>query len=479
MLQRLPTGELVEWEPTTFRRQGLRESDLEDVIYKQPELVDELGDRVRFPQWHIFRQVRLPRMGGTNILDLLMFSDDGQISVVEVKLDNNSDLRNPRNVLAQVIDYAAGLALLSQRELEQALGIKSLVDELAAVFTDVPDVSRLTELIMRRLVEGEIDLIVVCDGIPEQFEDWINSISAQQSLAFQLRVIELRCFTSVDQGILMTVERPLKTRTIARTVVTIRQESGDSNVSVTVEAPTAESLREENDALEADEKKTRPKKRPWLQRTAEQLGESEEDLIKQLVEINQKAADMDWGFVEEALSVEEGDFDPRDPRPSGRWGRLGIELNVWRPGVFLGVIYDGSDHKIEQTGDGADFGLILDLWGQDERHTREGDLVPGFTTMQYKNSDEFQELCRRLSHLEPPWYFENNLLKKKFNGSHPINIRRPLAELLEGVLTPEERFDRWYSATREACEILLEGGELQSLRDRMRSIMEKRVGEDS
>ena len=53
------------------------------------------------------------------------------------------------------------------------------------------------------------------------------------------------------------------------------------------------------------------------------------------------------------------------------------------------------------------------------------------------------------------------------NFWHPLHLRRPLADVLSGAATRDERYALWLSAAQEALSVLLSGGELQAMRDRL------------
>ena len=84
------------------------ESQIEDAIESAPEL---LGTKVLI----VGRQVSVPNRGiGRGLLDQLALNEDGRLVVIENKRD-----RTPRDVVAQVVDYAAWANTTTLSEIEE------------------------------------------------------------------------------------------------------------------------------------------------------------------------------------------------------------------------------------------------------------------------------------------------------------------------------------------------------------------------
>ena len=134
-------------------------------------------------------------------------------------------------------------------------------------------------------------------------------------------------------------------------------------------------------------------------------------------------------------------------------------LHKWRPGIFLGVLLDPSGHKVGASRPelGPDFCLILDF------HMEAG--TPG--REEYLESPEFTALRKRLGQDSGLWSFVDQLHDRRGNPWHPLHLRRPLVEVMHGTNCFEGQVDRYEATAREALELLLAGGELTGLRDRL------------
>ncbi len=94
------------------------EAELEDLVRRQPEVLlpwATFGDQA-LPPIVIGRQTELPSAG---VADLIAVSEDGYITVVEVKLNKNAEAR--RTVVGQVLSYAAYLRGLTIQEFERVV----------------------------------------------------------------------------------------------------------------------------------------------------------------------------------------------------------------------------------------------------------------------------------------------------------------------------------------------------------------------
>lgn len=150
-----------------------------------------------------------------------------------------------------------------------------------------------------------------------------------------------------------------------------------------------------------------------------------------------------------------------------RDGRIGVDLlKSWSPGIFVGVLVDGRDHRTKPSvpARGPDFSIILDFCRS--LHGR------------YPDDENYRALVARLKPFKPPdfeWECLDHLNTcKNPNKWHPIHLRRPLAKLLEGITTGEKQVERLRDAAREGLEILLDGGEFRALRQAMgRSVVDE------
>jgi hypothetical protein len=137
-------------------------------------------------------------------------------------------------------------------------------------------------------------------------------------------------------------------------------------------------------------------------------------------------------------------------------GRLGLNLLPgWRPGLFVGALLDGTDHKVQPSNpaEGPDFTVILSF-------NREPDGWPMYDS--YVSSPELKALRARLKADAKGWDFAEST-----NPWHPLHLRRPLLRVFEGASDIDAQRQRFVDAGYEGIRVLLAGGELQGLRDRL------------
>ncbi len=137
-----------------------------------------------------------------------------------------------------------------------------------------------------------------------------------------------------------------------------------------------------------------------------------------------------------------------------KWGRLGFQVRGksggtgWDPGLFVGVLLDGSDHCTEPVdrNRGPDACVVLSL---------DEDLHPAPAVPAYR------KLVAYLKSVSFPdgWTFYDHLGDEKVrepNQWHPFHIRCPLVEVLAGARNAEEQISKFYNDTNETVRLVLE-----------------------
>ncbi len=123
-------GLAATWTPTTLHAIGRDEQYLENVLSISAELLglESRQTGIAGP-FRVFRQLRLPTPTGRTIFpDMTILTASGHVLVVEVKRSINPELRD-RAVIAQIVDYAASFAALSDSQiLELFLGQSSALE---------------------------------------------------------------------------------------------------------------------------------------------------------------------------------------------------------------------------------------------------------------------------------------------------------------------------------------------------------------
>ncbi len=452
-------GHFVQWRSSSLVSLGLKEADLESAIVAQPgplvlDQLDLLFDRVV-----VYDQKRLRSGSGhRSIPDVIILTDHGDIVVVEVKRLGNPELRG-RAVLAQVVDYAATLSSTDEGTLVSRLtsGRVASWEQLCRLefgHTQRPDM--LARRFQSRIEEAEIHLVIACDEAPAALADWVRAAGRQSALGFDLHVVEVRPLVP-SQGPRAVAWAPVlrvSTEIVHRTCVTVRTE-GAGVVQVDVSTDTADQI---DAAVQSSTGRNKQAAAiAVMAPVAERVGLSPEALWLELDRIHRKAITLDWREVREALA------SPNDSGPNLRGkkgdgfieGRFGVNLvRSWQPAVFVGAYLLPHDHvqPLLAPDDGGDFALILDVL-RDKRF--DGDA--------FSEHDLFTRLRDRLRQDSGAWDFADHHAQLKRNRWHPLHLRRPLVDVLDGTRTSDERFERWLSAAQDAVRVLLAGGELAQL----------------
>jgi hypothetical protein len=168
-----------------------------------------------------------------SIVDVLYATPDGYLIVVETKLFKNPGAR--RKVVAQIIEYAKDLSLLSYQELEAAVAKAeapdgtgghpkaSIYQTVASVHEDVMDEQQFIDAVSVNLKRGRFLLLVVGDGIHEGAEHITAFLQQHAGMHFTLGLVTLAIFELPGEvgGYLVQPRVPACTKIIERGIVTI------------------------------------------------------------------------------------------------------------------------------------------------------------------------------------------------------------------------------------------------------------------
>ncbi len=186
----------------------------------------------------------------------------------------------------------------------------------------------------------------------------------------------------------------------------------------------------------------------------------------QLVPLVQEVARRDWTWFYERMAWPGQKREPLvrfGPKDGPWWGRMGVDLlDGWRPGIFVGAMLNGDDHRVGLSNRelGPDFSLVLTYHQDDGEPPRE----------EFLGSDEFARLKKRLAADAGGWDFVDHFLNNPNpNPWHPLHLRKPLLEVMRGTQTFEEQVLAFLKAGREVIEVLLVGEELEAFKARWAS----------
>ncbi|WP_461947117.1 PDDEXK-like family protein [Nostoc sp.] len=191
-----------------------------------------------------------------------------------------------------------------------------------------------------------------------------------------------------------------------------------------------------------------------------------QSLQRNLKKITERAALADWRWVLERIGFNK---DVPIAKYEYRYGRLGLEtLDVSFLSIFVGTLLNGSAFNVQPSNLhlGPDFCLILGFYMKEWK----------FIAEDFLHSDEYTKLRSRLKENSRTWDFHDHRFDvAQPNFWHPLHLRKPLAEVLRGTITFEEQVDRFILHGREVIELLLAGGELEALTNRLHPIAKNSI----
>lgn len=273
-------GTIQSWRRTTIRELKAllppdaveRESDeafFEDLLAQRPALLgiatpDDESD-IEGPLV-CFRQRSVRAMNKRTIFpDIVILSQSGHVAIIEVKLGDNSELKD-RQVVAQVLEYAASLADHSEQELLDVIcgkerQAKTWPDLISHLFPHAADPARIARRILSKFRNQDLLLAIACDAVPIGLRELVAGVVGQTALGeYRFRVIEVAPFVATEgpADVILMPSVLLETEIVARTAVTVSYQEGQAQPGVAVEVTSLEDAEAHRQAAVA-----RAKGRKW------------------------------------------------------------------------------------------------------------------------------------------------------------------------------------------------------------------------
>ena len=179
------------------------ETELQDLLANSPSLVpvNEIREEAS-PLVVAIREFGLPGSGNT---DVLSFSADGDIAIIECKLAANPESK--RKVIGQILEYGAYLWGMTYEEVDQRvyrLRGKSLADLVAESVSDLGwDEENFRSGVKLALENGAFVLVIAVDEMNEELSRTIRFLNGCGNPAFSFNALEMRRFQSSDTEILV------------------------------------------------------------------------------------------------------------------------------------------------------------------------------------------------------------------------------------------------------------------------------------
>jgi hypothetical protein len=222
---------------------------LQDLIHADPGILPVEDIDRAFSDLRAVCQ-ELPLANGSKYVDNLLINPDGRICIVECKLWRNPEA--VREVVAQVLDYAAELSSLSYSQVEAAAAkacrqnsqdflVHSVLGDGAPEQQKVDFIDALTQ----SLRNGTFLLLIAGDGIRpdlQQIADLLN-----RSMGFILGLVEFAIYSSdSDAGPFYVQPRILfRTETVTRTIFILADRQGKLAIENVTEPTKPQTISEQ------------------------------------------------------------------------------------------------------------------------------------------------------------------------------------------------------------------------------------------
>lgn len=138
-------------------------------------------------------------------IDILAFSAEGDIAIIECKLASNSEAK--RKVIGQVLEYGANLWQTTYEELDQGVRLRNgeSLAELVEKNVQSPDWDEETFRgnVESALASGNFILIIVVDEINEELTRIVRFMNAGGRQGFDFAALEMRRFHNENSEMLI------------------------------------------------------------------------------------------------------------------------------------------------------------------------------------------------------------------------------------------------------------------------------------
>jgi hypothetical protein len=148
------------------------------------------------------QEVSIP---GSGFVDILAFSAEGEIAIIECKLAANAEIK--RKVVGQLFEYASFVWQMSYEQIDGLVRQKTgtpLADLVASKVTDGSfDNEAFRSGIATRLRDGDFILVIVVDDITDELERTIQFLNAAGGGRFSFHALEMERFGTGGSEILV------------------------------------------------------------------------------------------------------------------------------------------------------------------------------------------------------------------------------------------------------------------------------------
>lgn len=167
-------------------------------------------------------------------IDIVFASRSGRLVLVETKLWRNPQAR--REVVAQILDYAAQLTRWRFEDLDDRVSSKSnspgLLMRLVRQAWPELDEARYVDAMSRSLRSGDFLLIIAGDGIREEAQSLVTLLERAGHARFKLSLVEVAAYRMSEEELLLQPRVLARTQILERSILLVNGdpvELGDSD----------------------------------------------------------------------------------------------------------------------------------------------------------------------------------------------------------------------------------------------------------
>ena len=196
------SGKTEEWTVVESASYSA-EAELQNLLASSPSLLplDEIRVGTPSPVFAV-QEFELP---GSGYVDILAFTSDGEIVLVECKLAANPEVK--RKVIGQILEYSAYLWTMSYEELDarvQSMEAKSLASAVSEKVEDPDwDQESFRAGIERSLRSGGFFLIIAVDSMNDELSRTLQYLNRGGDLSFHFCAPEMHRYKSGDVEMLV------------------------------------------------------------------------------------------------------------------------------------------------------------------------------------------------------------------------------------------------------------------------------------
>jgi hypothetical protein len=183
------------WSAPSTTAWGL-EAELRDIVAANPTILPGVADSAAASVSELW-------VVGVGYVDVVVVEPDGSITVCEAKLRRNPEIR--RQVLGQVLAYAAGLATMTYADLDASWTLRAgrSLAESVMPDADTADIDAFHRSVTARLAAGRMRLVIAVDELTDELRATVSYLARHTTADLDLVALELAFASRGDVEVLV------------------------------------------------------------------------------------------------------------------------------------------------------------------------------------------------------------------------------------------------------------------------------------